>query len=255
MVIDFHTHLFPEKIAAKAIQKLEEGIVRTQGSAVLTANTDGTRDGLINSMNKYGVDMSIVMPIATTPTQHRTINNFAKEVTDNKRIISFGSLHPMQEDWEETLCYIAEEGFKDQNGTGRIYIWKVALKNAPKYLLTGIGIDQFFYINDGKIIYDPITGNAIDKAHNEYLQILLTEGIFKCITYIVFLLWIFFKGVYVIIKSKKIDPLLLGLFLSFTAYCVQAFFNISVTRVAPIFFIIGGLLLAQLEKKQEEFSN
>ena len=150
---------------------------------------------------------------------------------------------------------IAEEGFKDQNGTGRIYIWKVALKNAPKYLLTGIGIDQFFYINDGKIIYDPITGNAIDKAHNEYLQILLTEGIFKCITYIVFLLWIFFKGVYVIIKSKKIDPLLLGLFLSFTAYCVQAFFNISVTRVAPIFFIIGGLLLAQLEKKQEEFSN
>jgi predicted TIM-barrel fold metal-dependent hydrolase len=63
-------------------------------------------------MNKFGVDISVVMPIATTPTQHRTINNFAAEITDNKRIISFGSLHPMQEDWEETLSYIAEEGRK-----------------------------------------------------------------------------------------------------------------------------------------------
>ena len=148
---------------------------------------------------------------------------------------------------------IANEGFKDENGTGRIYIWKKALENAPRYLLTGIGVDQFFYINNGEIIYDPITGNAIDKAHNEYLQILLTEGIFKCITYIIFLLWIFFKGVIKIIKSKKVDPLLVGLLFSFTGYCVQAFFNISVITVAPIFFVIGGLLLAQLDKKKEVY--
>lgn len=146
---------------------------------------------------------------------------------------------------------IANEGFKDENGTGRIYIWKKALENAPRYLLTGIGIDQFFYINNGEIIYDPITGNAIDKAHNEYIQILLTEGIFKCITYIIFLLWIFFKAVIKIIKAKKVDSLLVGLFFAFTGYCVQAFFNISVILVAPIFFVIGGLLLAQVDKKEE----
>ena len=149
MVIDFHTHLFPEKIAAKAIQKLEEGIVRTQGSAVLTANTDGTREGLINSMNENGVDMSIVMPIATTPTQHRTINNFAKEVTDNKRIISFGSLHPMQEDWEETLCYIAGEGFK-------------GIKLHPEF--------QDFYVDE------PVIMDIVKKAKELNLYVLFHSG-------------------------------------------------------------------------------
>ena len=78
----------------------------------------------------------------------------------------------------------------------------------------------------------------------------MTEGIFKCITYIIFLVWIFFKGIYVIIKSNKVEPLLIGLFLSFVGYSIQAFFNISVTRVAPIFFIICGLLLGQLEKNR-----
>ena len=112
MIIDFHTHAFPEKIAEKAIRKLEEGMIQAQGELSLPANTDGTLSGLIKSMAESGVDISVVMPIATTPTQHRTINNFAAEITDNKRIFSFGSLHPMQEDWEETLSYIAEEGRK-----------------------------------------------------------------------------------------------------------------------------------------------
>ncbi len=143
---------------------------------------------------------------------------------------------------------IATEGLKDENGTGRIHIWKKGLENVPKYWMTGIGIDHYFYVDAPDIIYDPVTGNAIDKAHNEYIQILLTEGVFKCVAYIIFLLWIYFKGVVKIIKTKKVDPLLVGLFFAYQGYAVQAFFNISVLTVAPIFFIIAGLLLAQLEK-------
>ena len=112
MLIDFHTHLFPDKIAARAIEALENGIINTHGKLLLKPQTDGTLAGLIKSMDECGVDMSIVMPIATSPTQHTTINRFAKEITDNKRIISFGSVHPRQEDWEETLEYIAAEGIK-----------------------------------------------------------------------------------------------------------------------------------------------
>ncbi len=155
-------------------------------------------------------------------------------------------------DLNQQTTQIVDEGLKDENGTGRIYIWKTALNNAPKYLWTGIGIDQFLYINDGKYIIDPITGNIIDKAHNEYLQILLTEGIFKAIVYIIFLLWIFFKAVLNILKSKKKNPILLALLLSYVGYAIQAFFNISVTTVAPIFFVITGLLLAQVDGSREE---
>ena len=108
MVIDFHTHLFPDKIAGRAIEKLMEGIFRTQGFHVLPPQTDGTMSGLLSSMEKSGVNLSVIMPIATSPTQHTTINTFAKGITDNKKIISFGSIHPMQEDWEESLEHIAE---------------------------------------------------------------------------------------------------------------------------------------------------
>ena len=149
MLIDFHTHLFPEKIAEKAIRKLEEGMLKTQGELILPANTDGTREGLINSMNENGVDMSIVMPIATTPAQHRTINNFAAEITDNKRIISFGSLHPMQEDWEETLSYIAKEGRK-------------GIKLHPEF--------QDFYVDE------PIVLDIVKKAKDLGLYVLFHCG-------------------------------------------------------------------------------
>ncbi len=149
MLIDFHTHVFPEKIASRAIAKLEEGIVRTQGSAVLTANTDGTLSGLIDSMDKYGVDLSVVMPIATTLTQHRTINNFAHEITDGERIISFGSLHPMQDDWEETLSYIAEEGLR-------------GIKLHPEF--------QDFYVDEPRVF------EIVNKAKELNLLVLFHSG-------------------------------------------------------------------------------
>lgn len=112
MLIDFHTHLFPDKIANRAIEALKNGIINARGTLLLEPQTDGTLKGVLKLMDKCGVDMSIVMPIATSPAQHTTINSFAKEITDYKRIISFGSVHPRQEDWEETLEYIASIGIK-----------------------------------------------------------------------------------------------------------------------------------------------
>ena len=46
MIIDFHTHTFPEKIAAAAISKLEQ-------KAHARAHTDGTQSALLRSMLGY----------------------------------------------------------------------------------------------------------------------------------------------------------------------------------------------------------
>lgn len=112
MLIDFHTHLFPDKIASRAIESLKEGIIKTHGRLLLHPQTDGTLRGLIDAMDKSGVTISIVMPIATSPSQFESINRFAVEITDYKRIISFGSIHPRQENWEEALETIAQSGLK-----------------------------------------------------------------------------------------------------------------------------------------------
>lgn len=108
MIIDFHTHIFPDKIASRTIEILENNITSRgkEGKAFIAA----TRDALLSSMDKNGIAYSVVLPIATTLTQSASINNFAENVNNTERLFSFGSLHPMQENWESVLYDIKEKG-------------------------------------------------------------------------------------------------------------------------------------------------
>lgn len=110
MLIDFHSHIFPERIASGAIRSLSDSIVSYQGVRH-RHYARGTRDSLLSSMDRNGVDISVVLPIATKPTQTKSINEFAKNMRD-ERLVSFGSLHPEQDDWEYVLENLAEDGFK-----------------------------------------------------------------------------------------------------------------------------------------------
>ena len=143
-------------------------------------------------------------------------------------------------------------------GSGRIHIWKRSLSVVPNNLWNGVGIDNFFYAfdSDDRLI-DVHSKLLVDKAHNEYLQKLVTEGIFSLVIYLVLLFTIFIKSLIKIIKFRDTNGVLhIVLFLGFTAYCIQAFFNISIISVAPYFYIIMGLLCSLVKKvKNEEVRN
>ncbi len=109
-MIDFHTHIFPDSVAPRALESLKAGVLRVEGKQA-QAFTDGTLAGLEASMKKNGVDVSVVLPIATKPTQTPSINRFAQAL-QSERVISFYSLHPAQEDWEAVLEEIAAWGGK-----------------------------------------------------------------------------------------------------------------------------------------------
>ncbi|MDF2537859.1 MAG: hypothetical protein K0S76_880 [Herbinix sp.] len=105
MIIDFHTHVFPDRIAEKTIHKLEEvGNVR--------AFTNGTLDGLKKSMSENHIDMSVVLPVVTKPSQFDAVNAYAAEINGKEGIISFGGIHPDTEDYREKLDRIKEMGLK-----------------------------------------------------------------------------------------------------------------------------------------------
>lgn len=87
MIIDFHTHMFPDFLAAKTIPYLAE-------ISKFPNHTDGTLKGTVESMDKYGIDKSVVCNIATNAKQTENVNNFAIEINKNDRLISFGSVHP-----------------------------------------------------------------------------------------------------------------------------------------------------------------
>jgi len=138
---------------------------------------------------------------------------------------------------------IVKGNVSDSYGSSRLYIWKNTLKVVPENLLHGVGIDCFTFAFDGEMLYSVSNNGKIiyyDKVHNDYLQKLVCEGIFSCITYILLLFLLFIRSVkkFFVFDENEIIPL----FLAFVGYSVTAFFNISVIEVAPIYFIVLGLL-------------
>lgn len=108
MLIDFHTHTFPDKIAPAALKELSE-------RSGIQPHTDGTVQGLKNSMTRDGVDISVVLPVATNPAQVEKINRRALEanaVSDETGIISFGAMHPDYTDYKTELKWLKDNGFK-----------------------------------------------------------------------------------------------------------------------------------------------
>ena len=115
MTIDFHTHTFPGKIAARTI-----GIL--SGKSHSRAFTDATNPGLLASMQEAGIDLSVVLPVATAPRQVEHINDSAlavnrsyfegAEAESRGMLLSLGCMHPDYENWEAELERIAREGLK-----------------------------------------------------------------------------------------------------------------------------------------------
>lgn len=127
MLIDFHTHIFPEKIAERAIASLEENLLlHSKDKSRAHAYTRGTLNELKNAMQESGVNVSVVMPIATTLTQSESINRFAAEINGHDEVYSFGSVHPLEDNLEEKLENIKAMGLR-------------GIKLHPEY--------QGFYIN------------------------------------------------------------------------------------------------------------
>lgn len=106
MLIDFHTHCFPDKIAKSAIEKL------TYVSGGLKNHTDGTVGNLKEVMKSSGVDKSVVLNIATNAHQMHSVNDFAAKINEDNDIIAFGSVFPFAQNALEEVERIKALGLK-----------------------------------------------------------------------------------------------------------------------------------------------
>lgn len=104
MIIDFHTHIFPEKIAASTVDYLAE-ICNTK------PYTKATKESLLSSMNQADITLSVALPVATKASQMDSINRFAAGFQDGP-ILSFAGIHPDCEDYRKALLAIKQAGFK-----------------------------------------------------------------------------------------------------------------------------------------------
>ena len=105
MIIDFHTHCFPDALAEKALGKL---------SAIgnLPTHSDGTAAGTLAKMDACGIDRAVVLNIATNDRQTANVNRFAIETNQNPRLYSLGSVNPTSSEasLDAELTRLAEAG-------------------------------------------------------------------------------------------------------------------------------------------------
>ena len=107
MIIDFHTHCFPDALAARVLPIL------SAEAGGIPAHTDGTLAGIESSMLENGVDYSVMLQIASKPAQNKTVNTWAVErLAANPKIIPFGSVHPHSDNWRPELERLAAAGVK-----------------------------------------------------------------------------------------------------------------------------------------------
>lgn len=134
MIIDFHTHAFPDKLAESALAKL------TYPSKI-KPSFDGTVSGLLKSMDEAGIEKSVVLNIATKPSQTENIIEWCKEIK-GERIIPFASVHPENKNAGDLIKRIGSEGLS-------------GIKLHPMY--------QNFYLDDEKmfIVYEESAKNNI----------------------------------------------------------------------------------------------
>ena len=91
-IIDFHTHIYPEKIAAKAVASVGDFYT-------LAMTGGGTSEDLIEKGSKCGVTGYAVYSVAVTAKNVQTINNFiASECDKHKEFYGFGTMHADFED-------------------------------------------------------------------------------------------------------------------------------------------------------------
>lgn len=135
-------------------------------------------------------------------------------------------------------------------GSGRVYIWRFALESVPDNWMFGVGLDNLKYA----FTSNPRFGEGYwlnEKAHNEYIHYLATQGVFQFITYMTLLVYAVVRGVKTVLHTEdKSNKYMTWIFLGmFAAYSTQAMFNSSVINIAPYFWITIGMCVPYKNQK------
>ena len=132
MIIDFHTHIWPEKIAARAVESLVKG-----SGGIYPPVSDGTLAGLLNNMNTWKIDYSVLQPVVTKESQVESTNLWVAEIQNQykNQIVSFGGIWPHSENYKEQIDFVVSLGLK-------------GIKFHPEYQNFLVDEDRFLKIYD-----------------------------------------------------------------------------------------------------------
>ena len=168
MIIDFHTHIFPNKIAEATI-----GALAKKASNV--PYTDGTANGMLNALDRAQADIAVTLPVLTKPTQFESVIRFAKQINDqfngsSRKLLSFAGIHPACDDIKGKMKFLKDNGF-------------LGVKIHPDYQETYIDDDRYIDIlkcaKDLDLIV--VTHSGVDDGYKDRPIMCPPERVLKVI--------------------------------------------------------------------------
>ena len=106
MIIDFHAHAFPDALAPKAMESLT-----ASSDNLYPPVSDGTVEALLEKMNDWNIDISVVQPVITKQSQFTKTNEWAASICSDK-IVCFGGFYPHTDDYKRDIDFIVGLGLK-----------------------------------------------------------------------------------------------------------------------------------------------
>lgn len=154
------------------------------------------------------------------------------------------------------LGQILRGNFDDDFGHNRLFTWKRSLRLVELRPFFGIGPDNFrqifayFFSEEAKDQF-PSSGGGVDKAHNEFLDVLVDNGIFGFAAYMTFfgfLLYYAFRRS----DEKKLSPVF-GV--AIISYMAHAFFGYQLPIQSPCMWVMIGIGAAFIRTEEQALAN
>lgn len=125
---------------------------------------------------------------------------------------------------------------QDHFGSWRMGAWRHSLAMSRESLLFGNGPDTFYYaLKDHLAEVGATLGENYDNPHNEYVAILVNNGLPALVLYLTLL-----AVAITACCRRKLWPLAL----SIACYAVQGVFSFSICLVSPMFWAVMGMAAA-----------
>ncbi|MBO5261059.1 MAG: O-antigen ligase family protein [Coprococcus sp.] len=137
----------------------------------------------------------------------------------------------------------------DSWGNYRGYVWSRLLESyrgfSPVNKIIGYGNETVKAIMSGSYYEEmmDVVGVIYDNAHNEYIQYLVTTGLFGLLSYV----FLIVCAIYSMVKCIRLSEdsanrgLYLGVMLGIIGYAAQAAFNLNQALTTPYLFVLIGL--------------
>lgn len=106
-IVDCHCHIYPEKIAARAVESIGKFYD-------IPMDMDGTQAMLLREGEAAGLTHYLIFSVATKPAQVRSVNSFiAERVSESGgRMTGLGTMHPESEDMAGDMEHLLSLGLK-----------------------------------------------------------------------------------------------------------------------------------------------